>query len=257
VSSRDAEKVHQGPQAHILRLANLISPQALLINGVVSFEIIGMLGQVIRLRGSSFRMIPNPTNDHWLKKIGSKASWKITRLMEVFQLKLKELSDAEGFGPTHEITRIRKQWSKISALDCTDEANLSIQCREALHDALDERTEYLLKLKQVEVLNVLVAHITKVIEVLDDPNSPLNTIVLANKEDALLSHYFNEIRPAVIVFDSNKKPLSKEDKEMRNTIWISLIFRMLCWLLIHDFDKADVKMVPSDLRGSRMPIFIG
>jgi hypothetical protein len=217
-----------------------------------------MLGQVFRLRGSSFRMIPNPTNDYWLKSIGKKASWKITRLMEVFQARLKELADAESFGPTHEITAISKQWDTISGLDCTDEANLSIQCREAIHDALNERTEYLLKHKQIDVLSVLVAHVTKVIDILDDPNSPLNTIVLANKEDALLSHYFYEVRPAVIGnLDSNKKPLTNKDKEQRNTIWISLVFRMLCWLLIHDFDKSDIKLVPSDLRGSRMPIFIG
>jgi hypothetical protein len=205
-------------------------------------------------------MIPNPTSDHWLKKLGpnAKASWKITRLMEVFQDKLKELSDAEGFSFKHEISAISRQWKNISSLDCKDEANISIQCREAIHDALDERTDYLLKLNQAEVLSVLVAHITKVVDILDDPNSPLNTIVLANKEDALLSHYFYEIRPAVIGnLDSNKKPLSNSQKEKRNTIWISLIFRMLCWLLLHDFDKSDVKLVPSDLKGSRMPVFIG
>jgi len=224
----------------------------------VSFEIIGMIGQVFRLRGSSFRMVPNPTNDPWLKNIGKKASWKITVLMDVFQAKLKELADAEGFGEKHQITAISKQWAKISSLDCTDETNLSIQCREAIHDAVDERTEYLLTLKQIDVLSVLVAHVTKVIEILDDPHSPLNTIVLANKEDALLSHYFYEVRPAVIGnLDSNKRPLTNKEKEQRNTIWISLIFRMLCWLLLHDFDKSDVKLVPSDLRGSRMPIFIG
>lgn len=56
--------------------------------------------------------------------------------------------------------------------------------------------------------------------------------------------------------DAKEKPLTKDAKEQRNTIWISLIFRMLCWLLLHDFDKADAKIVPSDLQGSRMPIFI-
>jgi hypothetical protein len=233
---------------------------ALLTSCTVSFEIIGMLGQVLRLRGSSFRMVPNPTNDPWGKLIGSgkKASWKIARLMDVFQEKLKELVDAEGFGPFHEVTAISTKWEKISKLDFKDESELSIQCREAIHDSLDERTDYLLKLKQADVLSVLVAHVTKVIDILDDPNSPLNTIVLANKEDSLFSHYFYEVRPAVIGnLDSKGKPLSNKDKEQRNTIWISLIFRMLCWLLLHDFDKADIKIVPSDLRGSRMPIFIG
>ena len=58
---------------------------------IVAFEIIGMLGKVFRIRGSSFRMIPNPTSDPMVKQIGRKPAWKIARLMEVFQEKLKEL----------------------------------------------------------------------------------------------------------------------------------------------------------------------
>jgi hypothetical protein len=217
-----------------------------------------MLGKVIRIRGSSFRMIPNPTTDQWLKKIGEKASWRITRLMEVFQTKLKNLMDAGEFDTNQEIPAIIKHWEKISKLGCPDGAKLNIHSREVVHDALDERTNYLLTLTQAEVLSVLVGHITKVVEVLADPNSPLNTIVLANKEDTLLSYYFSKIRPAVIDnLDSNRNPLSGQEKEKRNTIWISLIFRMLCWLLLHDFNKADVNIVPTDLKKSRMPVYIG
>lgn len=227
----------------------------------MAFEIIGMLGKVFRIRGSNFRMLPNPTSDSWLKKIGAKASWKITKLMEIFQTKLQELIENEGINSLekgNKITDIAMQWRRIAELNCTDEANLSLEVREAIHDAIDDITTYLLTLSQLEVLSVLVAHVTKVVDVLEDPISPLNTIVLANKEDALLSYYFYEIRPFVIGnLDNNKKPLSKSEKEQRNTIWIALIFRMLCWLLLHDFDKSDVKIVPSDLKGSRMPVYIG
>lgn len=195
----------------------------------VSFEIIGMLRKVFRIRGSSFRMIPNPTSDHWLKNYGPKASWKIVRLIKVFQGSLRELSFAEDLGIGHPITAISDQWKIIQGHDPTDEANLSIEVREAIHNALDERTEYLLRLGQLVVLSVLVAHLTKVMEILDDPNSPLNSIVLANKEDALLSYYFYQVRPAVIG-NPDGKPLSKDSTEQRNTIWVSLIFRMLCWL---------------------------
>ncbi|RAL63713.1 hypothetical protein DID88_003360 [Monilinia fructigena] len=62
----------------------------------LSFEIIGMLGQVVRLRGSSFRMIPNPTQDNWLKKTGKKPAWTITKLMAVFQKRLIGLSKDES-----------------------------------------------------------------------------------------------------------------------------------------------------------------
>ena len=216
-----------------------------------------MLGKVFRIRGSSFRMLPNPTSDHWVKQIGRKASWKVTRLMEVFQEKVRELCMAEGFGSSHPISAISTQWQTISGLGCTDEANLSIETREAIHDALDKLDVYLLSLQQSVILSVIVTHLSHVLEVLENPNSPLNTIVLANKEEMLLRHYFYEIRPAVIGnLDAKGKPMTKGEKETRNTIWISLIFRMLCWLLLHDFDKADAKIVPSDLKGSRMPIFI-
>jgi len=225
---------------------------------IVSFEIIGMLAKVYRIRGSSFRMIPNPTKDFWLKKNGQKASWKITRLMDVFQAKLKDLIETENFDKLHHCTTISREWDDIKQLGCADEASLSIETREAIHDALDGRTKYLLSLSQNDVVGILVAHITKVMEILDDPNSPLNTIVLANKEEALLNYYFDDIRLAVIGnLDTNKKPLTKEATEQRNTVWISLIFRMLCWFLLHDFDKSDIKIVPADLIGSRMPVYIG
>jgi len=225
----------------------------------VAFEIIGMLAKVFRIRGSNFRMLPNPTSDLWLKKIGAKASWKITKLMEVFQTKLAELIENEGLEDGNGIADIACQWKRISDLNCKDESNLSIEVKEAIHDAIEEATDYLRSISQLKVLSVLVAHITRVVEVLQDPISPLNTIVLANKEDALLSHYFYEIRPVVIGnLDPNKnKPLSKLERAERDTIWITLIFRMLCWLLLHDFDKSDVKIVPSDLKGSRMPVYIG
>ncbi|KUJ20253.1 uncharacterized protein LY89DRAFT_610179 [Mollisia scopiformis] len=228
----------------------------------VAFEIVGMLGQVVRIRGSSFRMIPNPTSDQWSKKVGHKASWKVTRLMEVFQSKLLDIINDRKLPGTHRICIIHAQWLKITELDCTNEAELSLEVKEAIHDALDNTTEFLLDLRQLDILSVLVAHVTKVIEILVDPQSPLNTIVLANKENALLDYYFSKIRPEVIDYKEKKGtpvpvPTNAKEKEDREIIWISLIYRMLCWFLLHDFDKQDIKIVPSDLKGSRMPIYIG
>ncbi|KAK4223811.1 mod-A protein [Podospora fimiseda] len=39
-------------------------------------------------------------------------------------------------------------------------------------------------------------------------------------------------------------------------IWCTLIFRMLCWLLLHDFDKKDVQIPKSELLGNRLPVYI-
>lgn len=42
-----------------------------------------------------------------------------------------------------------------------------------------------------------------------------------------------------------------------NDIWCTLQFRMLCWLLLHDFHKRDVQNVnKSELLGSRLPVYI-
>lgn len=38
--------------------------------------------------------------------------------------------------------------------------------------------------------------------------------------------------------------------------WCTLIFRMICWLMLHDFNKLDVQMSKSELLGSRMPVYI-
>ncbi|KAL0943074.1 modin [Colletotrichum truncatum] len=40
-------------------------------------------------------------------------------------------------------------------------------------------------------------------------------------------------------------------------IWCTLVFRMICWLMLHDFHKNDVQEVSkSELLGSRLPVYI-
>ncbi|KAK3303832.1 uncharacterized protein B0T15DRAFT_285649 [Chaetomium strumarium] len=39
-------------------------------------------------------------------------------------------------------------------------------------------------------------------------------------------------------------------------IWCTLVLRMLCWLLLHDFNKKDVQIPKSELMGSRLPVYI-
>ncbi|RDA86940.1 hypothetical protein CP532_1855 [Ophiocordyceps camponoti-leonardi (nom. inval.)] len=46
------------------------------------------------------------------------------------------------------------------------------------------------------------------------------------------------------------EPVSYDD------VWCVLIFRMICWLMLHDFDERDVQVNKSELLGSRMPVYI-
>jgi len=39
-------------------------------------------------------------------------------------------------------------------------------------------------------------------------------------------------------------------------VWCTLVLRMLCWLLLHDFNKKDVQIAKSELLGSRLPVYI-
>ncbi|TFB03064.1 hypothetical protein CCMA1212_005510 [Trichoderma ghanense] len=41
-----------------------------------------------------------------------------------------------------------------------------------------------------------------------------------------------------------------------NDVWCTLVFRMVCWLMLHNFDKKDVQLPKSELLGSRMPVYI-
>ena len=59
---------------------------------------------------------------------------------------------------------------------------------------------------------------------------------------------------------SGHRPQRRTDTEtlstQANNIWCTLVFRMLCWLLLHDFDKKDVQISKSELLGSRLPVYI-
>lgn len=50
--------------------------------------------------------------------------------------------------------------------------------------------------------------------------------------------------------------LTHPNEIRRDTIWCALVFRMICWLLLHDFDKKDLQIPKSELMGSRLPVFI-
>ncbi|KAK0640603.1 hypothetical protein B0T16DRAFT_393042 [Cercophora newfieldiana] len=40
------------------------------------------------------------------------------------------------------------------------------------------------------------------------------------------------------------------------SIWCVLVFRMLCWLTLHDFNRGDLQISKSELVGSRLPVYI-
>ncbi|KAK2017315.1 hypothetical protein LZ32DRAFT_576760 [Colletotrichum eremochloae] len=50
--------------------------------------------------------------------------------------------------------------------------------------------------------------------------------------------------------------VSKHVEMQRVAVWYTLVFRMICWLMLHDFDKKDVQLPKSELIGNRQTVFI-
>lgn len=151
------------------------------------------------------------------------------------------------------------EWSKIVKFWRTNESDFDISLREALHDAIEASTTYLLRLDRKAVIRVVGSHLNAAISELEtleeqfDLQLDERTEQNPTMEQLFMDHYFKVIRPAVMN-DSIESPYPKTSNE---EIWMVLMFRMLCWLLLHDFAEEDINILPSDLNGSRMPIYLG
>ncbi|PTD06229.1 hypothetical protein FCULG_00011849 [Fusarium culmorum] len=56
--------------------------------------------------------------------------------------------------------------------------------------------------------------------------------------------------------DGNSKHTKAYDQSEISEVWCILVFRMLCWLQLHDFHKMDLQITKSDAYGSRIPVYI-
>ncbi|KAI1741250.1 hypothetical protein F4680DRAFT_72354 [Xylaria scruposa] len=109
----------------------------------------------------------------------------------------------------------------------------------------------------------------------------LRHVPAEQREHFLMKFYFEDIRPIVVStlqsrygqsdksrgksvsFESEgKRPLRTEETSVPDPysspklIWNVLVFRMICWLSLHDFDEKDVQISKSEVLGSEIPIYI-
>ncbi|OPB40531.1 hypothetical protein A0O28_0006100 [Trichoderma guizhouense] len=57
--------------------------------------------------------------------------------------------------------------------------------------------------------------------------------------------------------EDNLSGVSLADLDVtHDDVWCTLVFRMVCWLMLHNFNKKDVQLPKSELLGSRMPVYI-
>ncbi|TQN67768.1 hypothetical protein CSHISOI_07680 [Colletotrichum shisoi] len=59
-----------------------------------------------------------------------------------------------------------------------------------------------------------------------------------------------------IISAASGEPASHDQEQQVNDVWCMLVFRMMCWLLLHDFHGKDVQVDKSEVFGSRLPVYI-
>jgi hypothetical protein len=215
----------------------------------VTFELVAMLAKPVRIRGSSLKMLPNPTDEKWPGD-SSLIDW--SRGMSLFQTHITAL-EASTAGIHELISAISDQWKKIEE-SWQDASN--INRREVIHNGLEMSDNYFglknkITITNQEITNIVVSHLSSVIK----HSQEIQDAVVAQDDkstDEFMRIYFDDILPEVV----SDVSLSAEDKKNREAIWVCLMFRMICWFLLHDFHKMDINIVPSELMGSRMPVFI-
>jgi hypothetical protein len=289
-----------------------------------------MVGVVLHIENTPFRMLPNPTVFHWKKK-----SFSLPKLLSNYYSAIKELQrddkrlrDSSQAGAIETAAgRVEEELLKEDELATNPESTRQqMEQRPYLYDtimalrtAINKCDGYLKtddKLHTVE--HVLRAHLQEVLSILndhsgedeiagdddirnsvaanatlpkstkgkqadttsptkDDDRTKDNPPTLADIDAAtpeerhrlLIKLYFWTVRKRVVQIVCDQVSIasittpdmltnsSREENEGKvNDIWLTLVFRMLCWLLLHDFHKKDIQISRSEVYDSRLPVYI-
>ncbi|RGP61505.1 hypothetical protein FLONG3_10511 [Fusarium longipes] len=248
----------------------------------VTFELMGMIGQVFHIKDLCFRYIPNPSHCPW-----STRGFSLPKLLISYQNYLQEDKDmAHGQLFKHLMTLLAPK-TEIQ-LQRDNPPNYGWLAQDALHSVLD-RLDETLKNSTIEgdcrtplVQDIIGSHFQ---EVLSQINGQVSTASDGqtfprldgdDKENVLMKAYFQQILPAVQISSSatffNLKTSDSEFNIVKGgnaqtaeyaayllaskELWCTLVLRMICWLMLHDFHSDDVQIPKGDLYGSDMRVYI-
>jgi hypothetical protein len=286
------------------------------------FEILGMVGVVLQVQNTAFRMLPNPTTFTWDTK-----AFSLRTLLVEYASALRErrstdmlLKDAPEINMILEAadsieTRLSEWQQGLLALPVTKDGvttSYPPDVLAALHSGIRGCDDYLKQDERIALVqHVVRVHVQEVLDTLnpvdnsDDNGAPANGREEHHPKDATnaanpkksrdykgrkavllefdsataeerhhlaLKLYVSMLRPKVV--QTVCKELDVEMRRQRrpsvgsgttndapaakqvNDIWCMLLFRMICWLLLHDFHKKDIQVSKSDVFQSRMPVYI-
>jgi len=246
-----------------------------------------MLCPILHIEGTAFRRLPNPTNYVW--EGDSIPFWSLLSSYETSltnarsQGKFTSLSSTEdsihqGLPDLIAEVKLITKGHELGAMASIN-WNEGFNVLRLLHKALEDVDADLLvsddqntsQERHILVQTIVRAHIQEVLRGMNEkPTDDVNQRTMTAEprfEDIYKSSspdekykiwmdvYFQSVRPKVLAEVIKSFPLLAEECER---IWYLLVFRMLCWLMLHDFDRRDVQIsdTKSALLGSRLPVYI-
>ncbi|KAK1706193.1 hypothetical protein BDP67DRAFT_603215 [Colletotrichum lupini] len=308
----------------------------------IAFEILGMVGAVLQIPGTAFRMLPNPTIWHWDRKSFSLKTFLSDYVHIVGESAATEpmLRSTEGSRISvilKEAGKIEDKFEELESRDGpeailrrtnnTEERIYSNDLVMALHSAISKCDEFLQNQERINLVqNVLRVHLQEILRILNDKEGEYKTVVVTTgdrarskrdsrhdlvvpgaspilrtreeneeieKEISLLQKldsassserhgvlaeiYLLSVRKRVIdvvckqlrvdkarkergarsiISDASTEVIAHDQQQQINDVWCMLVFRMVCWLLLHDFHGKDIQVEKSEIFGSRLPVYI-
>lgn len=211
-----------------------------------------MLAIISYIPDSYLRRLPNPTTFVW-----NKLGFSVQRLIievhnsllstwEYRSLALREWAD-EVVLAIRDLAAHPEQRSSSGSESLIPLFTLSV-----LNHAIQKCDQYLLGDSECKRLRniALHFHFNEVLRFLgesrdqqtDSNVSDYEELMSASpgaRENVLMKVYFSTILPRVARAFGQAE---RKNEELATEIWCTLVFRMLCWLLLHDFDKEDVQV---------------
>lgn len=212
-----------------------------------------MLGRTLHVKRRCFTYIPNPTIYRW-----SKQSFSFHSLLVGFCNELEELHDLSTSTDLRYIFKVA-----VGVKDAANTENfLGPRHLDILHAAISRADDILYKEHDSKfvVLDVIRRHLKALASdhdksfagVGDLPAVYMGPVEL--QETRFMRAYFSHILPQVqSIKDSGRVDT---DQGRRSLIWCTLIFRMLCWLLLHDFAYEDVQVPKADVIACQLAVYI-
>jgi hypothetical protein len=250
-----------------------------------------MLGKTLHIRYSSFRMLPNPTPYHW-----DKNSFNLRRLVREYRKRIDDLDHPLVPLVQQLVDDTNRLVLALDQDQTSQTPGYSMELLNTLHYILDRCDDFIRNSNWDLVRIVIREHFQETLKLINaegestnnddgsvgtrDQRLDFGVLTAASPEvrqDVFMDLYFYTVLSqvtgrAVIQYrrqqatqyapgpddlDTPSPATPQPDLELQaSAIWCTLVLRMMCWLLLHDFHEDDVQIPKSELLGSRLPVYI-